>query len=319
MHIVNPFWDAFGGSELRSLGLFKALTPHCRVLLWSPRIAHAGLRQLAPIKQIRTRYLQFPFRGTLVIVGVYFRLGHWVRFARPKRVILIYNTPDPILLREKLAELAKAFHIEIEVVFASADLRQTSTVEGVIETSLIDIDRFAPSTPVGERHFTIGRLSRSSDFKHHPDDAALYKNLIEDGCLIRIMGPSVQLTKELSESEGVTLIDAGEQEGSEFLNSIDCFVYRTAESWVEPWGRVVVEAMASGLPVVCESRGGYKSIIRHGENGFLFDHEADAVSAIRRLRDDPGLRERVGKSARKTVEALMLEAQVNIIRFYLDR
>jgi hypothetical protein len=42
-------------------------------------------------------------------------------------------------------------------------------------------------------------------------------------------------------------------------------------------GRVVTEAMACGLPVVCHESGGYAEIIEHGRNGFLFDTQQEAL------------------------------------------
>ena len=62
--------------------------------------------------------------------------------------------------------------------------------------------------------------------------------------------------------------------------------------------------MACGLPVVCGRRGGYADYIVHGVNGFLFDTSEQAIALILKLRDDAGLRQRVGSAARQSVEAL---------------
>jgi glycosyltransferase involved in cell wall biosynthesis len=44
-----------------------------------------------------------------------------------------------------------------------------------------------------------------------------------------------------------------------------------ASLWFEPFGRVVVEAIAEGLPVVCSDRGVGSEVGRHLETGFLVD------------------------------------------------
>jgi glycosyltransferase involved in cell wall biosynthesis len=41
--------------------------------------------------------------------------------------------------------------------------------------------------------------------------------------------------------------------------------------WHEPFGRVAIEAMAWGIPVVASLRGGLLEIIRHSVNGWLFE------------------------------------------------
>ena len=51
----------------------------------------------------------------------------------------------------------------------------------------------------------------------------------------------------------------------------------------EPFGLSVIEAMASGTPVIATRRGSMPEIIEHGVNGFLVDTPAEAVAAIGKL------------------------------------
>lgn len=60
--------------------------------------------------------------------------------------------------------------------------------------------------------------------------------------------------------------------------------------WEEPFGLVMVEAMATGTPVLAFSRGAAPELVRDGETGFLLPSgDVDAmVDAVRRLDDiDP--------------------------------
>jgi glycosyltransferase involved in cell wall biosynthesis len=108
------------------------------------------------------------------------------------------------------------------------------------------------------------------------------------------------------------------QEAHVFLQGLDCFFYRTSEEILEAWGRVVTEAMACGLPVVCHNRGGYAEIIEHGRNGFLFDTQEEALEILLRLKEDRQLRETVGVEARRTAEGLFSSAvRSEIVQFYL--
>jgi len=163
--------------------------------------------------------------------------------------------------------------------------RRVGNYPGIVQASLIDLDRFVPSASKpsnssGSAGFTVGRLSKANPFKHHPDDAALYRQLADRGCRVRIMGPSPSLKAELVDLEAVTLLPAYAQEAHLFLQGLDCFFYRTSENFLEPSGRVITEAMACGLAVVCHKRGGYAEIIDDGHNGFLFDTQQEALEIV---------------------------------------
>lgn len=61
-----------------------------------------------------------------------------------------------------------------------------------------------------------------------------------------------------------------------YYGAADVFVLPTLE---DTWGLVVNEAMACGLPVLCSKWAGASQLVRHGENGYIFDpleHNATA-------------------------------------------
>ena len=66
----------------------------------------------------------------------------------------------------------------------------------------------------------------------------------------------------------------------------------------EPFGQVIIEGMAAGLPVVASRGGGVPEIITHGENGLLTPMgDADALArALCSLFDDPALAQRLGRA-----------------------
>lgn len=61
--------------------------------------------------------------------------------------------------------------------------------------------------------------------------------------------------------------------------------------WEEPFSLVVLEAMASGIPLVGTLSGGSKEILLDGENALVFtaDHAPSCAQVIRRLMQDPAL------------------------------
>jgi glycosyltransferase involved in cell wall biosynthesis len=288
--------------------------------LWSEREPDPAFSERYPVRRIVPERFEFPKTGTFVFVGVFFPVGPWVRYTNPRRIILVYNTWHPEELRRKIQQLSTGGRREVEVVYASELMkRNAGNYSGYVEPSPIDIDKFVPApTKEPSDAFTVGRLSRPVSHKHHPDDPALYRWLVEEGCRVRIMGPSPSLKEELGGMEAVELLPMGAEEAPLFLQGLDCFFYRTSEEWLEPWGRIVPEAMACGLPVVCHNRGGYAEIIDHGRNGFLFESQQEALEILLRLKEDRALRERVGREARLTAEELFSGARRSeLVEFYL--
>jgi glycosyltransferase involved in cell wall biosynthesis len=53
--------------------------------------------------------------------------------------------------------------------------------------------------------------------------------------------------------------------------------------WPEPFGLVMIEAMACGTPVIAFNRGSVPEIIEHGTTGFIVEDEAQAVAAVGKL------------------------------------
>jgi glycosyltransferase involved in cell wall biosynthesis len=77
----------------------------------------------------------------------------------------------------------------------------------------------------------------------------------------------------------------------------------------EGLGSVVLQAMASGLPVIASESGGTSEIVRHGETGFVFaKHDvASMADAVARLVSEPGLRTEMGKRGRSLAEGYSFE------------
>ena len=83
-------------------------------------------------------------------------------------------------------------------------------------------------------------------------------------------------------------------------------LYVAADAFVlpslkEPYGTVYGEAMAFGLPVVGWRAGNLPYLADHEREGLLIapGDLAGLAAALRRLADDPGLRERLGAAARQ--------------------
>lgn len=73
--------------------------------------------------------------------------------------------------------------------------------------------------------------------------------------------------------------------------------------WPEPFARVVLEGMISGLVIVATPTGGTPEIVLDGENGLLFTPEdpQDLAQKIGRLVEDPESRRKLAKAGKQTI------------------
>lgn len=76
--------------------------------------------------------------------------------------------------------------------------------------------------------------------------------------------------------------EIGEHEKEAFLGQAACLLFPI--DWPEPFGMVMVEAMANGTPVIAFRNGSVPEVIDEGLTGFIVESEEEAVSAIGKLR-----------------------------------
>jgi glycosyltransferase involved in cell wall biosynthesis len=97
---------------------------------------------------------------------------------------------------------------------------------------------------------------------------------------------------------------------AEAYASADVFVM---PSRTETLGFVALEAMASGVPVVAADAGGLRDLVRHGENGLLYEprNRKGALAPIQQLLASRGLRLELARMGRKTAENASWEAETH--------
>jgi len=311
---MNPF----GGSEQEALALYSLLGQRTKVHLWATSSrASAELMSQYPIQRISMLKGSIPNGGVYVFLGAHWRNKLWpALIPRPERLIYVFNTFHP-----RVSQIVSKLPFWLrwpsaELVLISDFQADILGLKGVVHPSPIDISRFTQSQHQLARPFTIGRMSRDTPAKHHSEDIALYKQWLKSGYRVAIQGGTV-LQDKVPADKNFVLTQEGQLPAEQFLQGLDVFYYRSGEH-VETFGRVIFEAMACGVPVVCHRNGGYADHIRNGENGYLFETSAEALAIVNKLQSDDALRKCIGAAGRETAESLFSDAALRErIEFYL--
>jgi glycosyltransferase involved in cell wall biosynthesis len=99
------------------------------------------------------------------------------------------------------------------------------------------------------------------------------------------------------------------------MSAMDVFVLATF--YEEGLSRVILEAMAAGIPVIASAIGGNPEVVMHGENGMLVQTgNAELLAkAILKISSDAEMLKQMGKKARKHVASkFSIEENVNKIQ-----
>jgi len=175
----------------------------------------------------------------------------------------------------------------------------------------IDVDQFSPrhrdesfKARYGLTGKTVllyvGRLSLEKNLTTLADIYARLKAKHEDLALV-MLGAGPQ--REELERRGLPdLVCAGVLRGPELSRayaSADIFAF---PSRVDAGPMVILEAMASGVPVVVFRDGGSRDAVTHGETGFIAASVPEFAECVHTLVADPDLRTRMGAQARRGAE-----------------
>jgi lipopolysaccharide heptosyltransferase II len=178
----------------------------------------------------------------------------------------------------------------------------------------VDLSRFKFRNPGAyhSKEFTVGMVSRITPLKGHSffikavsilrkDIPNLKVVIVGSAAKDKYMGDLEMLTKRLGLTKTVEFVSASNDVPA-IMHKLDCLVSATITP--EAFGRAIVEAQASGVPVVSTRVGGVVDIIEDETSGLFCNAQdpKDMADKILKLYRDKDLRTRLSVGGRKRVE-----------------
>lgn len=230
-----------------------------------------------------------------------------------------YELLPPEVLTNKNFLLRKIRSIIQRNIFNNADVivALNSTIRDYLKSSGykaisipngIEIENYTPRYLEDGCILYGGRLVRSKGCQYLIKAYSLLDKKLQDKSELVIIGfgPENGNLKDLALKLGINnkVRFIPWLPNGDFIKKMESCSVFVLPSLYETFGVVILEAMASGKPVIVSNIPGPKDIITHGYNGFLFEkgNASELKEYLELLLSDEKLRKKIGENARKTVE-----------------
>ena len=238
-------------------------------------------------------------------------------------VVELHDLVAPGMGRRLLSASARLSTATVAVSTAVADVVGGGSNAGVrVVPQAVDLQRFSPgpADPSVRRMLTddpggllvgiVGRIDPMKGVDVLVRAMALLGGTAATARLVVVGSPGLDAGEYERQVRGEAVRLLGQRarfvgpraDVPEVLRCLDVLVNASA---AEPFGLSVLEAQASGVPVVAPSSGGIPEFVKNGDNGLLItpgDPQALA-RALEHLLGDVALRERLGRRGRETTVA----------------
>jgi glycosyltransferase involved in cell wall biosynthesis len=333
IHHVRPT----GGQDRYALELARRLAPHCELRLIAMSVEGA----LPPSVRVHTLGIPdlpllaaaplFRWRATAALAGLGYDVVHGVGGALPGASVVTAqfcaaewrrlnpgaDTYQRLVSAQAVRDERVTYgHHRLKAVIAvsrrtAEELQRhygpleapVAVVPNAVDQELFRPRREVGAPPARARLLFVGAFERKGldvairALALMTRDAALVA--IGDGDRARFL----RLAREAGVADRVRL-EPPRGRIEEAFAEADAFVFPTR---YEPYGMVIAEALASGVPVVTTSLAGASELIAEGESGVVLADPEDArgfAAALDRIVGDPAVHARMARAARAAVRDL---------------
>ncbi|MFC9597767.1 glycosyltransferase family 4 protein [Peribacillus butanolivorans] len=232
-----------------------------------------------------------------------------------RKIKLVYTKHNVTILEKKMPLLfKKVLNQNVDQIIAVSNFEKENLLQFGVKKELIrtiyngvDVEHFSFQQLQPKETFNVGILARLSKEKNHELFLKIANELQDvPNVMFYIAGDGPErefvekMIKDLKLHHKVKLL-GNASNPYEFICNMDLLLLTSLR---EVFPMVVLEAMATGTPIVSVDVGGIKEAVVDHETGVLIPHhsEKEFAEKIRILHDDKGLRQRLGSTARQKVE-----------------
>jgi glycosyltransferase involved in cell wall biosynthesis len=171
----------------------------------------------------------------------------------------------------------------------------------------VDPELFAPAPREPRQQFVLGYLGRLVPQKGLLDVIEALP-LLPEHVVLRLVGDGVQKQELLDRAAALGV--AARVQHVAWTNDVPAEIHQfdvtvlpshTTANWKEQFGRVIIESMSCGVPMIGSSSGEIPRVI--GDGGLVYPEKDVRALAdcVLQLLNNPGLRERLGQQGRQRV------------------
>lgn len=215
---------------------------------------------------------------------------------------LAHAKGDP--LSRKLFRRTDAF------AFANRAIAEEFGGNGPVHAPVIDTERFRPGEkPIDRLRLlgapasgtAVGTVGKMAAGRGHREAIEAAAQLPSDTFLIHVgkgeLRPELEArAAALGAANRNVWAGYADDDLPELYRAMDVFLFPASGS--DQGQRALLEAMASGVPVVAVDVPGVRDLMTHEREGFVVSGPAELVPALERLRNDAGLRKEFGERGR---------------------
>ena len=213
---------------------------------------------------------------------------------------ILGRTQAVIVPSGKMAEMMGRYGVETPVHVIPSGI----SLEKYGQASADDRKKMREKLGIPEREFLLVYAGRLAKEKRLEEIFSFLREMPDQTQRLLIVGdgPYRAALEKKAKELGIAdrLIFAGmvsPQEIWKYYSAGDVFV---SASDSETQGLTYMEAMASGLPLLCKRDDCLEDVIRYGENGFLYETKEEFLDTLALLKNSREIRTEIGEQARRT-------------------